>query len=97
MSNVIFKDYPYWPAETLEEIKTQIRQITHTRKDDITQINNIQNVFISGRKVGRVPSSSADVIAGDKVNDVNWDASYLYILVDNAGTPVWRRATLASW
>jgi hypothetical protein len=50
-----------------------------------------------GRKVGRVPSSSADVITGDKVGDFNYDISYIYVLVDNAGTGTWRRATLGSW
>ena len=92
-----FKDYPYWSAETLDDVKEQLRQITNIRKDDITQIQNLQNIFIYGRKVGRIPTSSADVIAGDKINDINWDASYIYILVDNAGTGAWRRAALGSW
>lgn len=94
---IIFKDYPYYSAETLEDVKKQLAQICHTRKDDITQVNAINSNFIAGRKVGRTPSSSADVITGDKLNDFNWDASFLYILIDNAGTAEWRRATLASW
>ena len=92
-----FKDYPYWHAETVDDMKDQLRQITSTRKDDITQIGNLINVFISGRKVGRIPSASNDVISGDKVGDFNYDLSYIYILVDNGGAGAWRRSTLGAW
>ena len=94
---ITFKDYPYWSAETLEEVRTQLRQITNIRKDDITQIWNISSQFIMGRKVGRIPTSSANVIDGDRVGDVNWTTSFFYILVDNAGTATWRRVALSSW
>lgn len=94
---VVFKDYPYWEAEDLQHVKTQIRQICNVRKDDIAQISNLINVFVGGRKVGKVPSSSIDVVATDRLNDINWDNSYLYILIDNAGTAEWRRAALGSW
>lgn len=94
---VSFKDYPYWPAETEEDVRRQLREITSVRKDDITQIGNLVNIFIQGRKVGKIPSASNDVTDGDKVGDINWDISYLYILVDNAGTGTWRRAALGAW
>ena len=92
-----FKDYPYWSAENLEDLITQMRQITNIRKDDITQIQNLPNIFLSGRTVGKIPTSSADVDATDRIGDVSYDTNYLYILVDNAGTAVCRRATLGSW
>lgn len=85
------KDYPYWGAGTSEDIKEQLRQICAIRKDDITQFQNLSSVFVSGRKVGKIPTASNDVTAADKVGDLNYDASYLYILVDNSGTPAWRR------
>ena len=91
------KEYPYWSAENLEQIKEQMRLITNIRKDDITQFQNLPGIFVSGRKVGKVPSASNDVAATDRLGDMNWDASYLYILIDNSGTAEWRRATLASW
>ncbi len=97
MSTFNFKDYPYWNATNLTDIIEQLRQITSIRKSDITTISQITASFISGRKIGRVPSSSADVLATDKVGDINYTASFLYILVDNAGTPVWRRTALSSW
>lgn len=97
MSTIIFKDYPYWGASNLSEVIEQLRQITSLRKQDITAISQITGSFVSGRKVGKIPSSSADVAASDKVGDVNYTASYLYILVDNSGTPAWRRVALSSW
>ena len=97
MTSTPFKDYPYYEPADLREVVEIIGQITRTRKDDIALIQNLPEVLVSGRKVGRVPSSSADVVAGDKVNDINWDTSYIYVLVDNAGIGVWRRAALASW
>lgn len=92
-----FKDYPYWSAEKLDEVKEQLREICNIRKDDITQIQDLPNVFIGGRLVGRVPSSSADIVAGDKVGDINFTPSFMYVLVDNAGAGVWRRVALSSW
>lgn len=91
------KDYPYWSAETLDDIKEQLRQICNARKDDIAQIQNFTNIFISGRKVGKTPSSSGDVAATDRIGDQNYDTDYLYILIDNSGTAEWRRASLGSW
>ena len=96
-NNAVFKDYPYWPPTTLEHALGQIEQITRTRKDDIAQISNLKNIFVSGRKVGRVPSASNDVIAGDKVGDFNVTATYAYYLIDNAGAGEWRRVAVASW
>lgn len=98
MSTTVFKDYPYWPAESEADVKDQLRQICNTRKDDIAQISQLPSLFVSGRKVGKIPSASNDVDPDtDKLNDINWDASYLYILIDNSGTPAWRRASLGSW
>lgn len=94
---IVFRDYPNWSPETLDDVKQHLREIENVRKDDITQVSNLVNIFVSGRKVGKVPASSLDVTDGDKVDDINWDASYLYILVDNAGVGEWRRASLGVW
>jgi len=93
-----FREYPYYPSENLEDVKELLRQIINLRKDDISVISQITSSFISGRKVGKIPTGSADVDpAKDKVGDVNYTASFLYILIDNAGTPAWRRVALAAW
>lgn len=91
------KDYPYWGTEAVMDVKKSIRDIATIRKDDITKFKTLPDTFIGGRKVGKIPSSSADVAATDRLGDVNYDASYLYILIDNAGTPVWRRFTGGAW
>lgn len=96
MSNT-FDAYPYWPAETLQDVKDQLRQITSLRKKDITFIDNLQNIFVNGRKVGRIPSSSADVLVQDKVGDFNVTASFAYYLIDNSGTPAWRRVAVGAF
>lgn len=97
LSTIAFRDYPYWSGETLEDIKEQLRQITSLRKDDISVISQITGSFISGRRVGKIPASSIDVQPTDKVGDVNYDANYFYILIDDSGTPEWRRIALSSW
>ena len=48
------------------------------------------------RKSNKVPTNSADT-TGDKLGDFNYDSAYLYVVVDNAGTLEWRRATLSSF
>jgi hypothetical protein len=93
----LFKEYPYYPVETLEDVRDQLRDICYTRKDDIATISKIPSSFVSGRKVGKVPTASNDVEVTDRLGDINYDASYLYILIDNSGTPAWRRVALSSW
>lgn len=94
---ITLKEYPYWSAATLPDVIKQVGLITNIRKDDITQIGTLPNIFMSGRKVGKIPASSTDVAATDRVGDQNYNGSYLYILVDNAGTPAWRRFTGGVW
>lgn len=96
-SQITFKDYPYWPAESMDDLKDQMRQICNTRKDDITQISNLVNVFVLGRKVGKVPASSVDVTATDRIGDFNVDTAYAYYLIDDSGVAKWRRVAVASW
>lgn len=91
------KDYPYWAAESLDDVKEQMREIANIRKDDIAQVQSFPSIFVGGRKVGKIPSASNDVAVSDLVGDINYDGSYLYILVNNSGTPAWRRASLGSW
>ena len=91
------KPYPSLKDILPESIAEIIRFITRERDIDVRDWRNLPQVYLSARKVTRIPSSSADVIDGDKVGDINWTPSYLYILVDNAGTGVWRRVALGSW
>ena len=89
-------NYPKIQDKTLEEVIKVIEVITKDRKNDVNDFNNLINVFISGRKVGKIPSSSADISNTDRLGDFNYDASYLYLCVDNGGA-VWRRVALGAW
>jgi hypothetical protein len=88
-------------GENLQEVIDSLREIVEVRRNDIQDFDNLNNVFISGRRVGRIPSGATDVIDGDKVNDFNIaDDSgtvYLYSLVNISGTAEWRRVALSSW
>lgn len=72
-------------------------ELSRVRREDVTKFENLPQVLIQGRKISRTPSASNDVVAGDYVGDINFTASYLYVLIDNSGTPAWRRVALASW
>ncbi len=91
------KEYPYWSSSNEADAREQLRTICNIRKDDITQFQNLQNIFISGRKVGKIPSASNDVNPEDKIGDFNVTESYAYFLIDNASMPEWRRVAMGSW
>lgn len=101
-SQISFREFPYYGQEFSEsETKEWLRQISNLRKGDVDTIALLPSVFLLARKVGKIPTSSADVSASDKLGDINWNVSggsaYLYILVDNAGTAEWRRVALGSF
>jgi len=91
------KLYPVLKDQTPQGIFEWLKFVVRARTDDVQEYNNLSNVFISGRKVGRIPTSSADVIAGDKIGDFSVDTTYAYFLVDNSGTGVWRRVAVGAW
>lgn len=91
------KTYPVLREDTIEDAANVLREIIRTRQSDISEIESIKNRFVSGRKVTRTPSSSSDVQSTDRVGDMSFSASYMYIVVDNSGTLVWRRVSLASF
>lgn len=95
--NIAFKEYPNFVNPTPQEVKEQLRQIVNLRKDDITTISQLPQVFVLGRKVGKIPTDSADVVPEDKVGDFNVDASFAYYLIDNAGSPEWRRVAVGAF
>jgi hypothetical protein len=91
------KPYPKFAPESLEDVKTIIMRILDNRPLDIAEFTNLNNVFIAGRKSGKIPSGSADIAISDRVGDISYDANYLYIVIDDAGSAEWRRVALASW
>lgn len=90
-------DYPTITPDTDAAKEDLLRIIVRERTIDVQDYNNLQNRFMSGRKVGKIPTGASDVADTDRIGDFNFDASYWYVLVDNAGTAEWRRSSLASW
>lgn len=82
------KDYPYYPIQTDADVKEVLSRIANIRKDDITQIQNLQNIFVGGRKVGKIPANSGDVAVTDRLGDISFDNSNMYVL-QNSGAPAW--------
>lgn len=91
------KPYP----QNIDEDNTveSLRQISRLRNEDITDRNNFPAVFLSGRSVGKVPTSSTDIAITDRVGDVSFavDGSYIYFFVNLSGTPTWTRIVLGTW
>lgn len=88
--------YPTIFKENLEGVMRWINDVARIRRDDIGDYTNLPNIYMRGRKVGKIPTASNDVSASDKIGDFNYDANYMYLLVDNSGA-AWRRITLGAW
>lgn len=88
--------YPQLASESPSDMANVLRAISRERGNDISDFKNLTNVFIKGRKVAKVPTASNDVATGDRLGDFNYDADYLYILVDDSGA-AWRRVAISSW
>jgi hypothetical protein len=91
------KQFPIMTLRTNDDLFVLGRYILKERGNDINDFNNLENIFMRGRKVGKVPTSSADIAAADRVGDFNYDASYVYLVVESGGNAVWRRVGLSSW
>lgn len=81
----------------LGDVTEWIRQTIEVHDKNLEDWKLLPESYIQGRKVRRVPSASNNVVAGDAEGDFNYDASYLYLLINNAGTLAWRRVAISSW
>lgn len=88
-------EYPIIATE--DEMFAGLEEIVRLRAEDVGDFDNLQNIFVSGRKVDKVPTSSSDVAATDNENDVNYDNNHIYVLVDVSGTLTWRTAPLSDF
>lgn len=89
-------DYPQITPSTEGDVKELLRSITEERTNDIRDFDNLQNKFMAGRKVGKIPANSADIDPTDRLGDFNTDADYLYIVIDDSGA-AWRRVALSTF
>jgi len=88
--------YQYIADDSILSVADFCRDIARIREEDVEDFSNLNNVFISGRKVGKVPTGSADIAVTDRIGDFNFDANFIYICVDDSGA-AWRRVTLEVW
>lgn len=96
------KLYPKVATERFTDLVNWARDVTATRQEDVRDFDNLNQKFVLGRNRTLrndrdVPTGSSDVVATDAEGDIMHDASYLYILINNSGTLVWRRCALSSW
>lgn len=77
------------------EILQILQKIIQLRnQEDVQDFNTLATKFVSGRTTTRIPSSAADVVAGDRIGDTTNDDTYLYLLVNTTGGPLWNRMML---
>ncbi len=88
--------YPQRVENSLENHTDWLRNVSRERMHDVQDFTNLPNVFLRGRKVAKVPSSSAD-ITGSREGDFNVTDAYAYFCINNAGTLEWRRVVVSSW
>lgn len=88
--------YAKLKSETLGGVKECLDAIVKERTRDIKDFDNLKNVFMSGRKVGKIPSASSDIADDDRLGDFSYDDAYLYIVIDDTGA-AWRRIELETW
>lgn len=89
--------YPQFNKE--RDILVGLQKISQLRKqEDLPDYENQPQIFVSGRTTTRIPSAATDVITGDRIGDTTNDDTYLYLLVNTTGGPLWNRIALdISW
>lgn len=90
------KSYPALLSEQAKDLASAYRYIQRLRDEDVRDFDNLANVYMAGRKVGKIPSGSADVDPEDRFGDFNYDADYLYLVINDSGA-AWRRIPLEVW
>lgn len=95
-------DYPNLTPDNPVDQKEFMRVVTRERTNDIKEFENLQNRFMAGRKVGKIPASSSDISPSDKLNDFNiiddGGTVYYYTLVLVGANPTWGRIEVdTSW
>ena len=91
--------YPTPANDDNQSIYNTLLFISRERDKDIIAFNRLPSIYAEGRKVGKIPTTSADVVVADRIGDFNITDSYRYDLVDDgSGGAVWVRTTVDnSW
>lgn len=95
------KKYPDLGQGTFADVTRVMDFAVRERKTDVSDFDNLNNRFIAGRKTGRIPTGASDVGPLDKVGDFNiandGTTTYIYALVNIAGTATWQRVAMSGW
>lgn len=78
-------------------IEDVIKWIENATRDRGIDIDDYNNQVASNPIIFSAPSSSTDITGAEKVGDIAADASYFYVVVDNAGSLEWRRVAIGSF
>lgn len=68
------------------------KALCQTHAENVREYDKAQS-FVKGIRIRTdraVPTSSANVVGGDRVGDIVLHESGIYYVADNAGTPEWR-------
>lgn len=90
------KTYPSNVVATSMDCANALNKIAQIRSDDRVQWNNLNNTFVAGRKVAKVPANSSDT-SGNVAGDFNVTTAYAYFCINNAGTVEWVRAAVGTF
>lgn len=90
------RQYPKLVSTDSEQIKAWADNVTRQRISDVDEMNALPNVYIAGRKVAKVPTSSSD-ITGSFPGDFNVTVSFAYFCINNAGTVEWVRVAVGTF
>lgn len=90
-------EYPKIKINTMQDMRVVLERIVELRDEDVSYFSNLNQFYVSGRLVQRVPTSSSNVLAGDNVGDISFTSTYLYVLQNVLGTPAWLRAALSTF
>lgn len=90
-----------WPIFDEKETKEKFPKLTEfmkfivrERTNDVHAWHDLPQNYVTGRKVGKIPTNAGDVADSDRVGDMNYDDAYIYLLTTVAGTATWGRTAL---
>jgi hypothetical protein len=90
--------YPSIINRTVEGCLSALDWIGRERLSDINDRQNLPNLFIGGRKVQKVPTSSADISSPTSVaGDFNVTKDFAFFCVNDAGTIKWVRVAVGAF
>lgn len=90
------REYPgFVPGDS--QLIEKLNTISGHRREDISQFNLMNEKITGMRKVNRIPATSGDVLATDRLGDFSFAPAGIYYLADNAGTPTWYLAAGATF